>query len=900
MTGIRLFLLLLLSVGVLSIFEPYRLPDIYRPQHYDLRILTHLNGTDQLNFEGQVMINFQVLDQTRNITLHAKNLTIDQTQITLTSKRGSNCIVKAEFNDDKEFYILHLSEDLQQTEQYNLTIPFKSPLNRNETGYYRSSFNDSLTNQTHYLAVTQFSPTFARLAFPCFDEPHLKATFKVTLGYHKNYTGFTSTPIVKCEDHKNLENYTWCEHEPLFRTSTYLVAYAVHNLTSVATQSSDTVHNVTFTSWMQPKVVAEGHFLGNLAPKALSYLEKLMEFSFPLRKVDQLAVPTHKFSAMENWGLVTFKENRFVHNDSIEMLESKESKASTLGHEYAHQWFGNLVTMKWWNDLWLKEGPSTYFGYLTLDALMPDWGTGERYFANDMAMFFRQDAINSTIPISRNVQGSEDILKQFSEYVYKKGSLTVRMLHKLLGDDVFFLGIRSYVKRHAYNNVDQSDLWQSMQEALSVKGAKNEGLCLSTIMDSWTLQAGYPLVSVSRNYTTGIVSVNQTRFWLAESQHHPDSCWWIPLTFVNQQQANFNETRPQFWLECPSNERTLELINKPSADQWIILNPQVNTIYRVNYDDRNWRLIIHTLNSTENFGGIHELNRAQLMDDLMALSWTDMQSYELALSLLEYLPNEHHHIPWKRILEVLNRHGDLLRGMQARIFRVFMKKLVAPLYERCSRLETLQKTTLSMQEIVLHRLGYAEACRYGLENCISQALGFNLDNDEGPVDFQDIVYCTNIEHGNEMQFHLMMQRFQNSTFESKQTAWASGLGCTRNFTQLQQFLDYLLQSTGATTSNYYVEAVTSAMRRKHVALETTNHILQHATILNDKLNAKQIKSLILLMVENDTISHEKLQELKSFKKLKEPLEIALEMWNVNQIWIRKRSRNFIRALTKYL
>jgi len=146
--GIRLFLLLLLSVGVLSVYDPYRLPDIYRPQHYDLRILTHLNGSDQLHFEGQVMINLQVLVQTRNITLNAKNLTIDPTQITLTSERGSNRIENAEFNDDKEFYILHLSEDLQQSDQYNLTIPFKGPLNRNETGYYRSSFNDLITNQT--------------------------------------------------------------------------------------------------------------------------------------------------------------------------------------------------------------------------------------------------------------------------------------------------------------------------------------------------------------------------------------------------------------------------------------------------------------------------------------------------------------------------------------------------------------------------------------------------------------------------------------------------------------------------------------------------------------------------------------------------------------------------------
>ncbi|KAL7738423.1 hypothetical protein ACLKA6_006736 [Drosophila palustris] len=904
MQSTRLFLLLLTTVGVLSIYDPYRLPDLFKPEHYDLRILTHLNGPDQLRFEGQVKIHFQVFDQTRNITLHAKNLTIDRFEITLNSQSGSICIVNAEFNEDKEFYVLHLCEALQQTKHYELIIPFRAALNSNQTGYYWSSYHDSLTNQTSYLAVTQFSPTFARLAFPCFDEPHLKATFRVTLGYHRNYTGFSNTAIVKCEDHVTLDNYIWCEHEPIFRTSTYLVAYAVNNLTRVATQSSDTAHNVTFSSWMQPKVVNEGQFLSNFAPKVLSYLENLMDFSFPLHKVDQLAVPTHQFSAMENWGLITFKESNFVHNDREELLESKETKSSTMAHEYAHQWFGNLVTMKWWNDLWLKEGPSTYFGYLTLDSLMPEWGTGERYFGNDLAIYFYQDAINSTISISRNVQGSESIMKQFTDYVYKKGSLTVRMLHKLLGDDVFYSGIRSYVKKHAYDSVVQSDLWQSMQEAVNENRFFTKEIRVSTVMDSWTLQAGYPIVSVIRNYTTAKVKVSQTRFWLEDVEDQPESCWWIPLTFVTQQQADFNDTQAHFWLKCPSTKQTLELLSKPSAEEWIILNPQVTTIYRVNYDDRNWRLIIHTLNSTENFGGIHELNRAQLLDDLMVLAWKNMQSYELAFSLLEYLPREHHYLPWDRILQVLNRYGDLLRDENKQIFKVFMMKLVAPLYERCPSLGSLQTRTTTIQEMALCRLAYAEACRHGLKNCIDQVLAFTLRNDEEqvPVNLRNTVYCTSIEFGNELQFQLMMQRFQNTTIESRKKAWATGLGCSPNFPQLQKFLDYLLQSTEAGTNDYYVDAVTSALRRKYVALEATEHILQHATIINDKLKAKNIKNLISVMTLNDMnfVKDKKLPKLKSLKKFKEPLKMALEFGNINQNWLGKRSPEFIRVLKKYV
>lgn len=466
---------------------------------------------------------------------------------------------------------------------------------------------------------------------------------------------------------ETLEHYVWCEHEPLLSTSTYLVAYAVHNLTSVPVLQSETHNNVSFRSWMPPNALKDSSFSVHFAPKVLSYLEKLFQFAFPLGKVDQLALPTHKFSAMENWGLVTFKETRFAHY-AEETTQNKESKARTMAHEYAHQWFGNLVALNWWNDLWLKEGPSTYFGYLTLDALMPEWGSLQRGIANDLDTFFYKDMFNDTIAISQDVQDANSILNQFSSHVYEKGSLTMRMLHKLLGDEVFYIGIRSYLQRHAYGSVKQADLWQALQEAVDLKSPSASDIRWATVMDSWTLQKGYPLLTVLRNYSSNTVWLNQTRFKLAaDSVEH--SCWWIPLTFVNQRQLNFNETQPQSWLECPSSGKTLRLTNASSPREWIMLNPQVNSIFRVNYDERNWRMIIKTLNSDQ-YDSIHILNRAQLLDDLLMLSSNREQSYDLAFAMLEYLPRESEPLPWNRVLGVLNNRGVLLRGEQERIFRV--------------------------------------------------------------------------------------------------------------------------------------------------------------------------------------------------------------------------------------
>lgn len=643
----------------------------------------------------------------------------------------------------------------------------------------------------------------------------------------------------------------WCQHEPLLSTSTYLVAYAVHNLASLPVLHSETHNNVSFRSWMPPDAIKDGTFTANFAPRALSYLEKLLEFAFPLRKVDQLALPTHKFSAMENWGLVTFKQTRFVHYDD-EQMQDKEDKTFTVAHEYGHQWFGNLVAINWWNDLWLKEGPSTYFGYLAMDALMPEWGSLQRRVADDLASFFCKDMFNDTIAISRDVQDSKSILDQFTPHVYQKGSLTMRMLHKLLGDDSFFMGIRNYLRRHAYDSVRQSDLWQAMQEAADLNGsAAVADVHLSTVMDSWTLQKGYPLLTVIRNYSSSTVWIDQARFMLTADAGQP-TCWWIPLTFVNQRQANFDETQPQFWLECPSTGKTLRLRKDPAPNEWIMLNPQVTSIYRVNYDEPNWRLIIKTLNSPD-YASIHALNRAQLLDDLLMLAATRTQSYDLAFAMLEYLPHEAELLPWSRAVALLNDRGQLLRGEQERIFRVshasgdnvgkakilidanslqlFMKKLMTALFRRTPQLKSAQLGVKSGSLTALYRLAYKEACRYNVADCISQVERLSKDNGNGsqvPADYRAIADCTSIELGNTALFQSILKRFRDTDSDAKKSAWATALGCSRDFGQLQPFLDHLIESTDKLTYSYYMQAVTTALERKHLATQIADHIMQHA------------------------------------------------------------------------
>ncbi|KAH8305971.1 hypothetical protein KR018_007348 [Drosophila ironensis] len=890
-------ILLYLSPLCWAIYDHYRLPTALLPLHYDLRILTHLNETHQ-SFEGSVKIELQVREKTQNITLHVKNLRVHEDHISV----NENCIEKIEVNEEYDFYILHLCRELKVKNVYQLEMHFEANLNSSELGYYKSNYTDMDTKELHYLAITQFSPTFARQAFPCFDEPSWKSTFNITLGFHKNYSGLSNMPVLGCEDHENLEHYIWCHHAKLLRTSTYLVAYSVHDLQNAATIESG---GVTFRNWMQPKFVNQEWFFVQMAPKVVAYFQELFRLSFPLDKIDQFMAPQHRFSAMENWGLITYNEIKFMFKPEDSWEEMGSSNALTLAHEYAHQWFGNMVTMEFWNDLWLKEGPSTYFGYLVLDVLDPTLARGERFIARDLANFFSKDSASSALAISKEVKGPSQILAQFSEYVYQKGSLTIRMLHKMLGDEAFFQGIRSYLGKNSFENVDQQDLWESLQEAAVENQIIPKNFSLSRAMDSWTLQSGYPLVTVIRDYQSRKISLNQTRFYLRADNENTSTCWWVPLSFVRQKLPDFEQTHPQSWLECPDSKKELELTDSANPNEWLILNPQVNTIFRVNYDDENWKLIIDCLNNDPKLGGIHKLNRAQLLDDLAALASVRIRNYTQLFDLLKYLRNEPELLPWQRASAVLKRIEALLEGQEANEFRIYMQQLFSPLYQRFPKLGGISRLPPSLNEVPMLRFVYTESCRYLVDDCNLQArILIRSTHRNGTVakvssNFRDVAYCSLLENGGATEFQELLALFQNAENAAQQRIWATALGCTPKFFLFQQFLNLTLQSEEKPISDCYILAVNEALKRKSLASETAKHVLTEAKTLSEKFKTKDLTSVLMTLAGN-LRKPEELEELnkrlKDIQQFEEPLKKALELAKTNRQWQMECSSDFIQAL----
>ncbi|KAH8358907.1 hypothetical protein KR093_003226 [Drosophila rubida] len=785
-----------------SSYSYYRLPTALRPQKYDLRVLTRLENPEELRFEGNVKILIEVLENTKNITLHAKNLTIDDSQITLKHTSAAdkkNCIASTEVNTQHDFYVMHTCEELAAGEVYELTMPFSADLNRQLEGYYRSSYLDPVANKTRWLSITQFEPASARLAFPCFDEPNFKAPFVVTLGYHKKYTGLSNMPVKEIKPNDQIADYIWCEFHESVPMSTYLIAYSVNDF---AHKPSTLPNSTLFRTWARPNAIDQCDYASEFGPKVLQYYEQLFGIKFPLPKIDQIAIPDFSAGAMENWGLVTYREIALLHSVDYSSLADKQRVASIIAHELAHQWFGNLVTMKWWTDLWLNEGFATYVASLGVENINPEWHSLEQESLGNLLTIFRRDALETSHPISRPIEMVSQISESFDQISYQKGSTVLRMMHMFLGDESFRAGLQKYLQKYSYGNAEQDNLWESLTEAAHKYRALPKSYDIKSIMDSWTLQTGYPIINVTRNYEQGTAKLTQERYLLNTqiARNARGGCWWVPISYTTQGQQDFNNTAPKAWMECDKNGGVLPktISELPGNDQWVIFNTQLSTLYKVNYDERNWKLLIETLTNGE-FERIHVINRAQLIDDALYLAWTGEQDYEIAMRLVEYLQRERQYLPWKSAFENLKLIKNIIRQTpNYEFFKRYMQKLITPIYLHLNGLNDTFSGIQQQDQVLLKTMVANWACQYQVDDCIDVAQAYYSkwraepkpdEKNPVPTNLRPTVYCTSIRQGSDADWQFLWTRYKNSNVAAEKRTILTALGCSREVWLLQRYLE---------------------------------------------------------------------------------------------------------------
>ena len=479
-----------------------RLLDTFTPNHYNLTL--DLTRAEEKEFSGTVIISGDSTSE--SISLHSKGLTIQSATI-------DNQPADVSFG---EFDELKLSQPELKSGNHTIHINFSGTITDAMHGLYPCYFTHNGVKKQ--LFATQFESHHAREVFPCVDEPAAKAEYDLTLITRPGITVLGNMPV-KSEGENGDSRTTTFEKTP--RMSSYLLAFVIGELHK---KTARTKSGVEVNVWATPAQNENTlDFALDIATRSIDFYDEYFGVKYPLPKSDHVALPDFSSGAMENWGLITYRESCLLADPELTPESSRRFIATVIAHELSHQWFGNLVTMNWWNDLWLNESFANMMEYVAIDALHPEWRMWEDFATNEVTAALRRDSLDGVQSVQADVNHPDEISTLFDPaIVYAKGGRLLVMVRKLIGEEAFRAGLKSYFEKFAYKNTVGNDLWQELELA--------SGQPIVNLMNAWISQPGLPVVSVSNSHDAAILS--QERFFIGE--HQPSNALWpIPL-FANQ------------------------------------------------------------------------------------------------------------------------------------------------------------------------------------------------------------------------------------------------------------------------------------------------------------------------------------------------------------------------------
>ncbi|XP_071187827.1 thyrotropin-releasing hormone-degrading ectoenzyme-like isoform X1 [Salvelinus alpinus] len=882
-----------------------RLPTSLRPRHYDLRLSVNM---DNFTFSGEVNIEFECVNSTKFIVLHTDRLEVEKVAVYSDNKKPGVMRIHRQFHyPGNQVYVIALHRELKPMRTYKVNITFDAQIESELLGFFRSSY--ILQGERRYMAVTQFSPTHARKAFPCFDEPIYKATFRVSLRHDASYLSLSNMPVEASisDDDGWVTNHF--SRTP--RMSTYYLAWAVCNFTyrEVTTDSG-----VVIRLYARPNAIQSGagDYALHITKRLLQFYEDYFKVKYSLPKLDLLAVPKHPYAAMENWGLSVFVEQKILLDPEVSSFSYQMELTMVVVHEICHQWFGDLVTPVWWEDVWLKEGFAHFFEYVGTDFLFPKWNMEKQRFLTDVLHeVMLLDGLASSHPISQEVYDATDIDRVFDWIAYKKGAALIRMLANVMGQQVFQRGLNDYLMTHMYSNAGRDDLWNKLTEAMQKEG---KDINIKEVMDCWTLQMGYPVVTISKNYSLDhSVTITQEHFVYDRDAkiRDPDLFnrslqWQIPLT-VAVGNSTYKSSEVILWI---SNKTETHKVGRIDEDMWLLGNINQTGYFRVNYDLHNWRLLIGQLMTNPEIISVG--NRAGLIDDVFNLARAGYLPQNVPLQIICYLPQEREFLPWHAASRSLYQLDKLLdRTEDYSLFSDYVLKQVASKYHKMGWPLALTEGSViqaSYQTEELQREVIMLACSFGNKHCHRQAVSLISDwissnKNRIPPNVRDIVYCTGVSLMDEDVWEFIWMKFHSTTAISEKKVLLEALTCSDNGFLLNRLLNLSL-SSDLVPDQDVIDVIIHVGRNPHGRHLAWRYFREKWDILNSRYGEALFMNSKLISGVTEFLNTEtELNELKEFIQISgggagPALARAVEIVEANVRWHSLYQRQIFQWLRK--
>lgn len=541
------------------------LPASLKPVHYDVSIKDL--DTNNNTFKGRTVINFVCQEDTTEVHLNYRDLTISESDIRVEVSGAAVDVSGVDYNEKREFFVTKLSQKVTKDAEVSVTVEYTGVIQTNMTGLYRSEY--VLDGQQKVMVSTQFEATDARRTFPCMDEPALKATFTVDLTVPNKWTALGNMPVKEEEEGKDAE-LRWVRFEKTPKMSTYLLAWACGEFEYIESATTDLYHNdkpLPVRIYTTKGYKKEAEYALEITPKIVDYFSRIFELKYPLPKLDLIAVHAYSHNAMENWGLITYRSTALLYSEEKSDPSYKKKVTYVVAHELAHQWFGNLVTMQWWDELWLNEGFATWVGYNAVDYLFPEWGIFDDFVSESLQQALDLDGLRNSHAIQVPVVDALDIDALFDKISYLKGASTILMISEFLGESTFLKGVATYLNRNQFGNATSGQLWGAIEEV--------SGKPVKSLMDNWIQKIGFPVVNVDVDEANGTLNLTQKRFLNGGDvrAEEDQTTWWIPLNIsgdVDSGASDFTGRKFSVNRFDPSNKA-------------FKLNRNTSGVYRVNY-----------------------------------------------------------------------------------------------------------------------------------------------------------------------------------------------------------------------------------------------------------------------------------------------------------------------------